>query len=165
MAIVGVGLIGGSIGLALRARGLASQVVGIGRDLGRLEAARENGAIDRGTTDFSEGVAGADVVVVCTPVSQVAHDVRKAAEMVPASVLLTDAGSTKRQIVETVQRHPQADSLFIGRIRWPGRNAPARLMLGPISFKTGSVCSRRRRSPPRIGSTGHAGSGAGWDAG
>jgi prephenate dehydrogenase len=114
VAIVGVGLIGGSIGQALRARSLARQVVGVGRDLGKLEAARENGVIDRATTDFAEGVTGADVTVFCTPVSQIAHEVRKAAEIAPASVLLTDAGSTKRQIVETVQRHSQAASLFIG---------------------------------------------------
>jgi prephenate dehydrogenase len=114
VAIVGVGLIGGSIGLALRARGLVREVVGIGRDPGKLETAKANGAIDRATSDFPQGVAGAEVVVVCTPVSQVAHDVRRAAEIVPASTLLTDAGSTKKLIVETVQRHPQAAALFIG---------------------------------------------------
>src|SRR5271165_6280717 len=83
VAIVGVGLIGGSIGLALRSRGLAARVVGVGRDLGTLEQARARGVIDVATTDLALGVAEASVVVVCTPVSRIPHDVRRVAEAAP----------------------------------------------------------------------------------
>jgi prephenate dehydrogenase len=114
VAIVGVGLIGGSIGLALRSRGLAARVVGVGRDLKTLHQARERGVIDEATTDLEEGVAAAEVVVVCTPVGRIAHDVRRAAEAVPAGALVTDAGSTKRQIVETVETNPAAADVFVG---------------------------------------------------
>jgi prephenate dehydrogenase len=114
VAIVGVGLIGGSIGLALRARGLASRVVGVGRDLRKLEQARKRGAIDRAVTEFAQGVEGAEVVVVCTPVSRIPHDVGRATESAPASALVTDAGSTKRQIVETVEADPLAAGMFVG---------------------------------------------------
>jgi prephenate dehydrogenase len=114
VAIVGVGLIGGSIGLAVRARRLASEVVGVGRDPGRLDQASRAGAIDRGTTDLGEGVAEADVVVVCTPVSQVAEDVGRVAETAPAHVLVTDAGSAKRQIIDAVERHPPSAAVFVG---------------------------------------------------
>ena len=61
VAIVGVGLIGGSIGLALRSRELASGVIGVGRDQATLDLAVRLGAIDRGTTDLEAGVAEADV--------------------------------------------------------------------------------------------------------
>jgi prephenate dehydrogenase len=114
VAIVGVGLIGGSIGLAVRARGLARQVIGIGRDNRALEEAVGLGAIDRGTTELGAGVADADVVVVCTPLSRVAELVRQAAESAPAHVLVTDAGSSKRQIVEAVERQQRAAAVFVG---------------------------------------------------
>jgi prephenate dehydrogenase len=114
VAIVGVGLIGASIGLALRARGLASRVIGIGRDIRTLELARDRGAIDRATIDLSEGTADAEVVVVCTPVSRIPQDVRNTVEVAPAQALVTDAGSTKRQIVEQVERHPPAAGVFVG---------------------------------------------------
>jgi len=114
VAIVGVGLIGGSIGLALKNRALASEVVGVGREQTTLETAVRLGAIDRGTTDLIDAVADAQVVVVCTPVSRIADDVRRAAESAPAQVLVTDAGSSKRQIVETVERHPRSATVFVG---------------------------------------------------
>jgi prephenate dehydrogenase len=114
VAIVGVGLIGGSIGLALRARSLAGRVVGIGRNPEGLAEALRLGAIDAAATDLAEGVAGADVVVVCTPVPLIAEAVRAAAGHGPAHLLVTDAGSTKRTIVEAVERDPRACGAFVG---------------------------------------------------
>jgi len=114
VAIVGVGLIGGSIGLALRSRGLAARVVGVGRDLKTLQQAQDRGIIDRATTDLEAGVADAEVVVVCTPVSRIPQDVRRAAQAVPAGALVTDAGSTKRQIVESVESQLAASEVFVG---------------------------------------------------
>lgn len=113
VAVVGVGLIGGSIGMALRAGGLAREVVGVGRDMARLDEARDLGAIDRGTVDMASGVADAEVVVICTPVGRVAEDVRRAAELAPRSALVTDAGSTKRSIVEAVEKIPRAARMFV----------------------------------------------------
>jgi prephenate dehydrogenase len=114
VAIVGVGLIGGSIGLALRTRGLAERVIGIGRDEARLAEGVRRGAVDSGTTDPGRGVAEADVVVVCTPVTRIADDVREAAAAGPEGMLITDAGSTKRKIVEEVERYAHAQRKFVG---------------------------------------------------
>ncbi len=114
VTIVGVGLIGGSIGLAVHARGLAGRVVGVGRDEAKLAEAVRFGAIDVATTDAVNGVAEADVVVVCTPVNRIADDVRHAAEHGPEGLLITDAGSIKHRIVEAVERHPRARALFVG---------------------------------------------------
>ena len=114
VAIIGVGLIGGSIGQAIRSRGLADRVVGIGRDAARLAEAVELAAIDAGTTELHRGVDGAEVVVVCTPVTRIADDVREAAELGPEGVLITDAGSTKQQVVEAVERDPRARGCFVG---------------------------------------------------
>jgi prephenate dehydrogenase len=114
VAVVGVGLIGGSVGRALRARSLAAKVVGVGRNPASLDEALRVGAIDGSTTDLAEGVAGADVVVVCTPVPQITPDVLRAAAHGPTGLLVTDAGSTKRSIVEAVERDERARSVFVG---------------------------------------------------
>jgi prephenate dehydrogenase len=114
VAIVGVGLIGGSVALAARQRGLASRVVGVGRNPRTLEQAQERGIVDRATTDLADGVSGAEVVVVCTPVNRIAADIRQVAEVVPHDALVTDAGSTKRQIVEAAEADPRAAGVFVG---------------------------------------------------
>jgi prephenate dehydrogenase len=113
VAIVGVGLIGGSVGLTLRARNLAERVIGIGRDAGRLDEARRLGAIDQGTTDLVEGVSTADIVVICTPVDRIAADVVSAAHSSPMQTLITDAGSTKRRIVAAVEVDATARAKFV----------------------------------------------------
>ncbi len=114
VAIVGVGLIGGSIGLAVRSSGQSGRVIGIGRSAARLRDAVALGAIDEATTDLAGGVAEADVVVVCTPVTQIAADVHRAAADGPEGMLITDAGSTKRRIVEDVERTPRSRAVFVG---------------------------------------------------
>jgi prephenate dehydrogenase len=137
-----VGLIGGSIGLALRDRALAWEIVGVGRDPGTLDSAVHLGAIDRGTTDMAIAVADADVVVVCTPVSRIADDVRRAAELSPDRAFVTDAGSSKRKIVEAVERHPRSAAVFVGAHPLAGseqrgvKHAQADLFNGRVSVLT-----------------------------
>ena len=112
VVIVGVGLIGGSIGQALRSRGLASKVVGLGRDPAKLAEARRLGAIDIGETDLASAVSDAEIAVVCTPVSKIAHDCSRVAALGPDDLLLTDAGSTKAEIVRAVEQDDRAASMF-----------------------------------------------------
>ena len=114
VAIVGVGLIGGSVGLALRSKGLAQKVVGVGRDLARLEAARAIGAIDELATSIEAGVAEAEIAVVCTPVTRVVEDALACARFGSNSILVTDAGSTKARIVEGVELDPRGRASFVG---------------------------------------------------
>lgn len=105
VALVGVGLIGGSIGLALRNRGLAQRVVGIGRRASSLRKARECGAVTATTTSLQRGVAEAQLVVVCTPVELIVDQVMRVAEYCPRDTLVTDVGSTKAEIVESLDKH------------------------------------------------------------
>jgi prephenate dehydrogenase len=102
VAIVGVGLIGGSIGLALRERKLARRIVGVGRRQSRLDAARKIGAIDHGVTSLAAGVSEAQLVVVSTPVDTVSERVIQAVAAAPPGALITDVGSTKESIVSMV---------------------------------------------------------------
>jgi prephenate dehydrogenase len=117
IAIIGVGLIGGSIGLAVRERKLAREVIGIGRRESSLNGARLIGAIDRGTTDLSEGVAAAELIIVCTPVDTIVENVALAAAACRPNSLITDAGSTKETIVTTIDAAlsaRRAGSPFVG---------------------------------------------------
>jgi prephenate dehydrogenase len=114
VAIVGVGLIGGSIGLALRERGLAESVIGIGRRQASLRTARRVGAVSNTTVDLAKGVAEAELIVVCTPVGRIADDVREVALHCPEGALITDAGSTKREIVEAVDDLLPRGCRFLG---------------------------------------------------
>jgi prephenate dehydrogenase len=114
VAIVGVGLIGGSIGLALRQRGLAERVIGIGRRQVSLRVARRVGAVTNTTIDLDKGVAEAELVVVCTPVGRIVEHVRQAAEHCPEGTLLTDAGSTKRSIVTALDVGLPRGCRFLG---------------------------------------------------
>lgn len=99
VCIIGVGLLGGSIGLALKRRGMADQVVGTGRDRLRLEKAVNLGAIDCISTSTEEGARGADLVIACTPVQQIVESLREASLVTANHALLTDVGSTKSTIV------------------------------------------------------------------
>ncbi len=114
VAIIGVGLIGGSIGLGLLNRIMAKSVVGIGRSTERLQRAVDIGAISEFSTNLEEGVADADVVVVCTPVGSIADFVVTAAQAAPPSVLITDGGSTKHQIVQDVHNRLGDNNVFVG---------------------------------------------------
>ena len=104
LAVVGVGLLGGSLALAARAQGLAREIVGVGRDRIRLEAPLRAGAVDRVTTSVAEGVRDADVIVLAATVlanERLLGEVWGA--MVPGA-LVTDVGSTKRGIVSAAER-------------------------------------------------------------
>ena len=100
VTIVGVGLIGGSAGLALAKRGAAKKIIGVGRSVSSLEAAKKLGAISEGTTNIREGVADADFVLVATRVSVIGNQLEEIDTCVRPGTPITDAGSTKQSIVD-----------------------------------------------------------------
>ena len=94
LAIVGVGLLGGSLAKAVRAHGLAREIVGVGRDAGRLAPALRDGALDRVSTDLAEGVAGADRIVLAAPVLANETLLAQVWRAAAAGAVITDVGST-----------------------------------------------------------------------
>jgi len=114
VAIVGVGLLGGSIGLALQRRGLARHVVGIGRRVTSLRRATDHHAVTATTTDVAQGVAAAELVIVCTPVADIVNNVGQVAQHCSPSALITDVGSTKADIVRQLERRLEPEVLFVG---------------------------------------------------
>ena len=114
VAVVGVGLIGGSLGMALRRRGLADRVVGVGYRQCTLDHALERGAVDDTTLDLEAGVAEADVVVLGTPVDLTVALLRRAASACRPSAVLTDVGSAKERIVREAAEALGARPAFVG---------------------------------------------------
>jgi len=115
LTIIGVGLIGGSIGLAAKTRGAARHIIGVGRDPRTLERAIADGMIDESTTELAKGVAEADLIIVCTPVDRVATDILSTFTAAPKRSVITDAGSTKGNIVRALAgKLPTTAPAFIG---------------------------------------------------
>ena len=115
LTIVGVGLIGGSIGLAAKRRGLARRVRGLGHRQASLERALALGAIDEAHLDPKAAMADADFVVFCTPVDQIAAQVLEYSAYCKRDALLTDAGSAKAALVKRIDKQmPAGRPPFVG---------------------------------------------------
>ncbi len=115
-AVIGVGLIGGSLGMAMRRRRIAREVIGVARVPETLGVARARGAIDRGTTDPVDGVQGADLVVLATPPELVVPLARQILPYLGAGAIVTDVASVKGEIVRGVEsaRESGRDVAFVG---------------------------------------------------
>jgi prephenate dehydrogenase len=122
VTIIGTGLIGGSLGLALKKRRLAGRIVGCDR-APVLERAQDCGAIDTGATNPADAVRGSDLVVLATPVIPILDLVDRLGPALPAKTLVTDVGSTKAEIVRRA-------------VKSFGRNAGLRFLAGhPMAGK------------------------------
>lgn len=114
MAVIGVGLIGGSLARILRDRGEVGEVVGIGRQAPNLRRAVELGVIDRYTHDPCEGVLGADLVFLATPVCSIASILAGIAPFLSPGCVVTDGGSVKEAIVSTGESLMPVGAHFVG---------------------------------------------------
>ncbi|MGE3772045.1 MAG: prephenate dehydrogenase [Gammaproteobacteria bacterium] len=103
LAVVGVGLIGGSLARALRAQGAVERVVGCGRDRANLERAIALGVIDEWTQDPAEAARGADVVVVAVTLGATADILARIAPALAAQAIVTDVGSAKRCVIDAAR--------------------------------------------------------------
>lgn len=109
LAIIGVGLIGGSLARALRDAGAVREIVGYGRHPGNLQTAVDLGVIDRGCVTITEAAEDADVVVVATPVGVIDDVLAALAPAITEEAVLTDVGSVKHDVIASA-RHRLGDA-------------------------------------------------------
>jgi len=109
LVVCGVGLIGGSFALALRHAGVAKRIVGIGRSEASLARAIALGVIDEATSDWGAALDGANFVLLAPPVGQMDKVMAAMAPHLAPGTVVTDAGSTKRDVIEAVYRHLAAN--------------------------------------------------------
>ena len=116
LAIVGVGLLGGSLAKAARAHAIAREIVGIGRNEARLRPAVTDGTLDRATTDLADGVRGADRIVLGATVLAYEALLPSVWSAAAPGAIVTDVGSTKRGIVAVAERlaPTRRDLQFVG---------------------------------------------------
>ncbi|HEY3268341.1 MAG TPA: prephenate dehydrogenase/arogenate dehydrogenase family protein [Armatimonadota bacterium] len=118
VAVIGMGLLGGSVGIDVRQRGLARRVLGVTRRAGQTEAILASGAVDEVTTDWA-ALSGADLIVMAAPVSAILRQMPDVARWAAPEAIVTDLGSTKAEISRVgeaalggrfVPGHPMAGS-------------------------------------------------------
>lgn len=137
VTIVGLGLIGGSLGLALR-RARAARVTGYSRKASTLREATRRRAIHEGTSDLRAAVRQADLVVLASPVDTIVPLARRVARLVRPGTVLTDVGSTKGGIVSALRRLPRGVA-FVGAHPLAGSEQRGIGAIQPDLFR-GSVC-------------------------
>jgi prephenate dehydrogenase len=115
IAIIGVGLLGGSLGLALKKRGLAGAVAGFVRRESSLAACQKAGVADMVELDMGKVVAGADLVILCTPIAQMRPLAEQLAPHLKRGAIVTDVGSVKERVVRELEPViGRAGACFIG---------------------------------------------------
>jgi prephenate dehydrogenase len=162
VAIVGVGLIGGSLGRAVLARKLARRVIGVGRSQASLDAARRTGAITETALDPA-AVAEADLVVVATGVRSIPRLLEAVDQAVRPGTLVTDAGSTKASIVAAWEkRRKSRRGRFVGSHPLAGSHrrgpeaADAELFTGRVAVVTPATATPPDEHDRIVAATSHA---------
>lgn len=141
IALIGVGLLGGSLGLAARQRQLARRVEGYVRRPESIAESQKGGAVDRATTELGSVVDGADLVIFCTPIAQMAA---LAAQLLPSlrsGALVTDVGSVKGEVVAELEPViTRAGGSFIGSHPMAGAEKMGVAFARPDLF-VGAICA------------------------
>ncbi len=113
MAVIGVGLIGGSMAIRSKEIGLVDKVIGFGRSVENLETAMKLNIIDEYHRDFTH-LKDADIVVIATPVSSIVHIVKQAERYCERGAIITDVGSVKEEIVKKIEQLNPKHIHFVG---------------------------------------------------
>ena len=139
IVIYGVGLMGGSVGLALKRAEFQSEIIGLGRRWSSLKNALEVGAVDSATLDYSEALKDADVLFICTPVDIIPSILQKALEHIQGGCIITDVGSTKSQVVTEVEKLIPEGIHFVGAHPMAGSHRTS-VAAASASLFDNSVC-------------------------
>lgn len=151
VTLIGVGLLGGSLGLALRQRRLARRVVGYVRRAASLTECVQAGAVDEATLDLAEAVAQADLVVFCTPIAQMRPLAKQMLGSLERGTIITDVGSVKGSVLRDLeQMFFKVDAHFVGSHPMAGAEKTGVSAARANLFEQ-AVCivTPTRRTPPK----------------
>jgi prephenate dehydrogenase len=150
VTLVGVGLLGGSLGLALRGRRLADSVTGFVRRAAAARECEKVGAVDVATRDLEQAVTGADLVVLCTPIAQMPQLVKEFCPFLLRGAIVTDVGSVKSSVVDSLSPLvSKAGGHFVGSHPMAGSEktgvgaARADIFAGAVCVVTPNAQSKR----------------------
>ena len=114
VAIIGMGLIGGSLGMAIKNKGIAKKVIGVSRNADHLKEALAKEALDEFTLDPIEASRDADLVFICTPISMIVPMIKTISTTVKKGCIITDVGSSKVNIVSEAENTIPQEVFFVG---------------------------------------------------
>lgn len=114
ITIIGMGLIGGSLGMAIKNRDLADKIIGVSRNIDHLKEAKSKEALDEYTIDMIEASRDADLVFICSPISSIIPIAKTIAGVVKEGCIITDVGSSKTKIVYEIENSIKKGVNFIG---------------------------------------------------
>ncbi len=140
LAVVGLGLLGGSAAMAARTRGLAREIVAVGRRTERMAPALDAGIVDRATVNLADGVRDADFVLLATPVATLEVLLTEVWRVAEAEAVLSDVGSTKGAIVRVAEQLARSRALaFVGGHPMAGSEQSGYARAYPTLFVGASV--------------------------
>jgi prephenate dehydrogenase len=140
ITIVGVGLLGGSLGLAIKKHRLAKNVVGFVRRAASVAECKEIGAVHRATRDLREAAGDADLIILCTPLAQMRPLVEQMLPALKRGAIVTDVGSVKRSVVRELESLvAKAGAHFIGSHPMAGAEKTG-VAAGRADLFAGTVC-------------------------
>lgn len=139
LVVVGAGLIGGSFALSLKRAGLVRRVIGVDRSAANLARALELGVVDEACEELAVAAARADLVLLATPVGQMGRLMETLRPVLPPHAIVTDAGSTKADVVTLFRRHlPQQLARCV-----PGHPIAGSDLSGAVAAQYGLYDKRR----------------------
>ena len=139
IAIVGVGLIGGSIGMAARKNRLAHRVIGAGRRQSSIDKALRKGAIDKGTLKLKDAVSDAELIVIATPVDKVIAKIKEVSMHAKKGAIIMDVNSTKGPVLKEADKIINKGLFFVGTHPVAGSEQSGILSGNPELFKD-TIC-------------------------
>ncbi len=141
VTLVGVGLLGGSLGMALRQRGLADHVCGVVRRSSIIADCERLGAVDTATRALGQAVRGADLIVLCSPIGQMGALTRELLPFLEPDAVVTDVGSVKASLVADLEGPvAQAGGHFVGSHPMAGSERTGVQSARPDLFE-GALCA------------------------
>jgi len=114
ITIIGLGLIGGSLALAIKEKNLAKEVIGVSRRKSTLDFAIKKKIVDFATVNLKDGVKGSDLVIITAPVFKIVDIAKTLEPFLKDGAILTDAGSTKKYIVKSIESFTWKSLNFVG---------------------------------------------------
>lgn len=150
ISIIGAGLIGGSMALKLRQKGLADFIYGIDNNQQHISKALELKIIDAGT-DLEYGVKNADFIIIAVPVDAARKLLPDVLDLISDHQTVMDAGSTKAGIVNSVKDHPKRSRFVAFHPMWGTENSgPASAVSDSFSGKAGVICNKEESAPDAL---------------
>ncbi|HCA06988.1 MULTISPECIES: prephenate dehydrogenase [Chryseobacterium] len=150
ISIIGAGLIGGSMALKLREKGIADFIYGIDNNQEHIREALELHIIDAGT-DLEYGVKNADFIIIAVPVDAARKLLPDVLDLISDEQTVMDAGSTKAGIVNAVKDHPKRSRFVAFHPMWGTENSgPASAVSNSFSGKAGVICNKEESAPDAL---------------